>query len=492
MPEDKRSLVTRALNFMGLERKGENRPEYGRDYWNPDPYHFTWGRRFDHDSRIDYKGEVGQLDNSSLVMAVVNWTATQLPEALPVVQKPGPNNAYDTVWGHVCADIIRRPNPFTIWADDCRALGAAWWIDGNFHWYKVRDTAEDLIELWWLPWFMVKERWPGDGGNPEVPTTGPNRAQNGYLSHYQYDVPGKAPVLYQQSDIVHIKRGKNANNPRRGEGAFGPLIREIYGDNKAALFSATILRNLGISVPMLSPKDKDVTFNETQAEALKAKWVQQTTGDNVGIPIVSSVPIEATKFAWSPREIDLKELRKVPESRVAAVTGIPAAMLQFLVGLENGTSYAAYREARQQGYESVIVPIQSAIAEQLTWQLLPEFDKTKGARLIFDTSTVRVLQEDRDALYRRTTTALASGGITINQFLTSLGKPTVDGLDIHFVPGMSKPMTTEKLIERANQEIQAAPQPGEISPEDATMLATMGNLDRWMQKLDEQMKRFTT
>jgi phage portal protein BeeE len=299
-------------------------------------------------------------------------------------------------------------------------------IDGNFYWYKRRDSSGKLIELWALPWFMVKERWPGDGGSPAVPTTGPNAAENDYLSHYQYNQPGRTPVLYNQADIVHLKRGKDANNPRRGIGEFDSVIREIYGDNKAAAFAATILRNLGIIVPMLTPKGDGVSLNPTQAEQIKEKWVQQTTGDNVGIPIVSSLPIEAVKFGYSPEELDLKELRKVPESRIAAVTGIPAAMLQFLVGLENGTSFAAYREARMQGYESVIIPLQSMVAEQLTWQLLPELDETKGARITFDVSGVRVLQEDRDALYRRMSQALASGGLTLNQFLTSLNKPTVD------------------------------------------------------------------
>lgn len=461
-------------------------PDYGNNNYLPDfSYRYSpWNRH--RSTQIDYKAEVGNLDTSSLVMAVVNWTSTQLPEAQPVVQHPGENNAYEVQWGHECADLIRRPNPFTTWAEDCAVLSLGLWIDGNFHWYKQRDNSGAVIALWYLPWFLVKERWLGDGGDPVVPTTGPNAAENDYLSHYEYRIPGKAPVLYKQSDIIHLKRGKDPNNPRRGTGAFGPVISEVYGDNKAALFTATILRNMGIVVPMLTPKG-EATLNETQALALKEKWVQQTTGDNIGIPIVSALPIEAIKFAWSPQELDLKELRKVPESRIAAITGIPAAMLQFLVGLENGTSYAAYREARQQGYESVIVPIQTAIAEQLTWQLLPEFDTQKGSRIIFDTSTVRVLQEDRDKLYERTTRALGSGGITINQFLTSLGKPTVEGLDIHFVPSLAQPMTTERLIEKAQEE----PQPPEpVKPIDPAALAKFAEMERWFEGLEAQMKEF--
>lgn len=445
-------------------------------------YSPTWGRRYD--TSINYKGEVGNLDTSSLVMAVVHWKATQLPEAQPVVQYPGENNAYEIQWGHEVSALIRRPNPFTTWAEDCFLLALSLSIDGNFYWFKRRDTSGRLIELWALPFFMVKERWPGDGGSPAVPTTGPNAAENDYLSHYQYNQPGRQPILYKQSDIIHLKRGKDANNPRWGIGEFDSVIREIYGDNKAAHFAATILRNLGIIVPMLAPKGDGVSLNDSQALALKEKWVQQTTGDSIGVPIVSTLPVEPVKFGFSPEELDLKELRKVPESRIAAVTGIPAAMLQFLVGLENGTSYAAYREARMQGYESVIIPLQSMLAEQLTWQLLPEIDETKGARIIFDVSGVRVLQEDRDALYRRMSQALGSGGITINQFLASLNKPIVEGLDIHLISSLVSPMTTEKLIEKANAE----PVQPQALPADAASLAKFADMERMFAGLEEQMK----
>jgi phage portal protein BeeE len=478
------SFATRILDRLGLQLKAATpAPDYGNNQTPDFSYRYSPWSRY-RTTQIDYKAEVGNLDTSSLVMSVVNWTSTQLPEAQPVVQHPGTNNAYEVQWGHAAADLIRRPNPFTTWAEDCAVLSLGLWVDGNFHWYKQRDNSGAVIALWYLPWFLIKERWPGDGGSPEVPAS---EAENDYLSHYEYRIPGKAPILYKQSDIVHLKRGKDPNNPRRGIGAFGPVISEVYGDNKAALFTATILRNMGIVVPMLSPKGEGVTLNETQALSLKEKWVQQTTGDNIGIPIVATLPIEPHKFAFSPQELDLKELRKVPESRIAAITGIPAAMLQFFVGLENGTSYAAYREARMQGYESVIVPMQTAIAEQLTWQLLPEFDTQQGSRLIFDTSTVRVLQEDRDKLYERTTRALGSGGITVNQFLTSLGKPTVEGLDIHFVPSLATPMTTERLIEKAASEPE---EPKPIAPIDPASLAKFADVDRYLESLDKQMKEF--
>lgn len=384
--------LTKVLNYLGL-KKAPNYPQpsnwdYGRfDNWG-------WNRNWFNE--VDYASELGPLDGCYLIMAVINWTATQLPEAPPVVQKPGKNGALEPEWGHPCADIIRRPNPFDVWANDCGALSVSWWIDGNVYWLRARDLTGQVRELWYLPHFMVDERWPGDGKSPEVPTSGPNKALNTFLSHYQYNVPGKEPELFRADNILHIKRGKNIHNPRRGIGAFDSAFGELYGDKMMSRFAATIMKNMGIVVPLLTPKDSSTTINETQAQQIKEAWVSGTTGANAGKPLINSIPLDVTKFAWNPTEMDLSRMRLNSQSVVAALSGIPAALLQFMVGLENGTSFAAYEQAREQGYESVIIPIQSAIAEQITWQLLPDFDKTAGGQ-----TNVRYVQRESASIRPR-------------------------------------------------------------------------------------------
>jgi hypothetical protein len=197
--------------------------------------------------------------------------------------------------------------------------------------------------------------------------------------------------------------------------------------------------------------------------------------------------MEVSKLTSDPKELDLKELRNVPESRVAGVTGIPAIVLQFLVGLEHGHYGAAYEQAREQGYESVIIPIQKHIAEDLTWQVLPELEKAPGARIEFDISKVRVLAEDRDALYKRESDALRAGGITVDQFLSSIGKDALGSPlgDIRYVPSTSTPMAPDRLLEAATTVPQTPPQ-----PLDPNALAKFADVDRTIQYLEEQLKSF--
>lgn len=482
------TFLERTKAFFGLEKK--QAPDYGQPVYNDwQRWRFQgWGWNRDY-SAGDFSREVA-LDKSSLVMAVVNDTGTALAEAMPSVRKRNSKNKWDIVPDHECALLVQRPNPFNVWADYCGALSLSWWIDGNVSLFKSRNKqTSEVKELWYLPHFMVKPRWPEDKLTPEVPTSGPNKAQNDYLSHYQYDIPGKQPVLIPQADVLHIKRFINPENPRCGIGAFNSVITEIYGDGAAARFSATILKNMGITVPLFVPKDDSYSPTPQEALAFKEKWKQETTGNNAGNAMVMSIPLKPEKYTFSPQEMDLSTLRKIPESRIAAVTRYPAAYLQFLVGLENGTSYASYKQAREQAYEQVVIPIQSVLATNLTWQLLSEFDDSKGAQFFFDTSEVRVLQEDADALVKRETQVFAAGGSSLDQYLTALGKDPVGSPlgDIRMVPGLATPMSPEKLLEMATKEPE---QPLAPLPIDPASLAKFAEIDRYMNELEEQMKGF--
>lgn len=478
MPEAK--LTDRLAGYFGWERKSapRDRPSFGTSAFSS----WNWSQHSD----LDCKADKNFLDNSSLIMAIVNWTGVNLAEALPVVFKPDSKGIPQIDIGNPAADLIRRPNPFFTWADYCQAGAFDWWM-GDWYMQKVRDDAGDLIELWYIPKIFISPRWPNDGKSPEVPIS---EADNEFLSHYQYSQPGKPPVLIKKADMVHIKHGVNVNNPREGVCVWEPVLTEVYGDNAVARFSATIMKNMGMVQYLLSPKDKDITVNPEQARHIKEQWILNTTGENANKPMVNPVGLEATKMSFSPSELDLKELRKEPQTRVAGVAGVPAILVQYLVGLEHGHYGAAYEQARQQGYESVIIPIQNHISEDLTWQVLPELDDTKGAKLGFDISKVRVLQEDRDALYKRESDALRSGGITVDQFLTSIGKDALGSPlgDIRFVPSTSTPMSPETLIEKANTIVQP-PDPNQ-PPIDPASLAKFADVERYIENLESQMKEF--
>lgn len=418
---------------------------------------------FRRSDRVDYKAEVGDLDLNSLAMAVVNYKASRIPEAEPCVVTRDKQGNKERDFAHPVADLIRRPNPFNVWANYVGAAVCSWCFKGDVHFWKNRSLTT-VEELWYLPHFLVRARWPDDGGSPSVTQWAKEHGEkvnelNPFLSHYQYNAPGRSPILYPARDILHLKRYVNANNPREGIGVLEPLYKELYSDQRMALFTAAIMTNMGIQVPVFSPKDDKDEIDETDAEHMKELWMAKTTGPRAGEPVVMPVAIDIDKFGFSPEEMNLSELCLIPESRVAAVTGIPAATLQLLVGLQNGTSYASSEQARQQGFEEVILPLLRVWGEAFTWQLLKEFDDTEGATFEFDVSGVRVLQEDTDALYRREIEVFRAGGATYDQFLTAIGKKPVGGElgEVRLIPGLSSPMDEEQLIAKSNGSLAPTP-----------------------------------
>jgi phage portal protein BeeE len=481
------SLIHRLQNAMQVLRgtkAATDPPDFSAaPAWNDYSldYRFRWGRR---DTAIDYRREVGALDGHSLVACVFNYTGTRLPEAKPVIKRTNKNGDVETDPDHALAQLIRRPNKHHIWANYSQAASVDWWIDGGVRFKKVRDLTGQVIELWHIPHYMIKPRWPGDSGSPEVPR---EKNLDPFLSHYQFDVPGKAPVLWHANDVLHLKRGPLGED-RRTRGPFEPLVKELYGDDKMAQFTASIMRNMGIQVPVISPKDKDVRVDATKAAAMKEGWMAKTTGDRAGEPVILTEPIDFEKVGFSPTELDLSALRLIPESRVSAVTGIPAATLQLMVGLQNGTSYASSTQARQQGYEEVVIPIQQEWAEEINWQLLPEFKDTEGAEFWFDTSNVRVLEEDKDALVKRTVSQFSGGLITYDQALAACGlKPVGKPLgDYRMIPSLSTPTSPDQVLAMGNGSQK--PQP--IAPIDPASLAKFAEMDSFMESLERQMKEW--
>lgn len=474
--------------YRALQRKAKplSAPDLGQQ--NPAPYYpyrsSYWNRLF---TAKDYRHEVGDLDLNSLAMAVCNFTSNRIPEAKPAVLRTTKEGDQDFDYLHPAAQLIRRPNSHHIWANYAAALSMGWWFSGNVFILKVRSITGEVVELWLLPHPQVEPRWPGDGRSPEVPSDPKNDA---FLSHYQYTPPGKAPVLYPAKDVIHLKRGIDLARPRLGLGAFESLYKELYGDDAMAMFTASIMKNMGLQVPVFSPKDDTVTISATAAAAMKEGWIQKTTGDRAGEPVIMTEPVDLEKFGFNPTELDLSQLRLIPESRVCAVCQISPAALQVMVGIQNGTSYASSEQARQQGYEEVIIPIQSVWAEEFTHQLLSEFEDSEGAEFVFDTSKVRVLQEDEDAKVKRESEIFKSGGSTLDQYLTAVGKKPVGPPlgDVRMVPGLSTPMSPEKLIEMATKAPE--PKPTDKPPIDPASLAKFADMEQMFERLESEMKEW--
>lgn len=370
--------------------------------------------------RLNYRREVGNLLDASVVMAPVQWVQRALPEATLVVKSKKRNGDVDMVDDHPMLTLIQKPNPF--YADI-----VLWWgtvlsmlTDGNAYWFIVRNGYNQPAELWYIPHWMVEPKWEQNGTD--------------YIGHYQYSPgSGVAPMKIDPEDVVHFRHGINPRNLRKGIAPLDSAIREIYMDNESSAFVSALLKNMGVPGVVISPKGGAMAATG-DVDATKAWFQEQFGGDNRGKPLVMGAPTDVTPYGFNPQQMNMSESRDIAEERVCALIGIPAAVVGFGSGLQSTKVGATMEEMRKLAWHNGVLPIARLIADELQRSLLPLFPKTQGQTVDWDTDDVRAMQEDEDKKTDRWNKRLGGGGVTIYDYRVALGMDADDSHRIYLRP----------------------------------------------------------
>jgi len=384
-----------------------------------------YGFRGYHGSSYDYVAAVGDGTGSSTVMAPLLWMARTFPEAPPALYQRDDTGEEQPVYDHKMLRLLERPNGFhsgiTIWM----ATLVDWLVNGDAYWYKNRPRSGGApVELWWLPSWAVTPRIRPTWEPPVPPSPAdPTAMWQTYISGYDYYVDG-SPFWIERADIVHFRYGLDPENPRKGLTPLRSVLREVFSDDEAANFTAALLRNMGVPGVMVSP-DSAQPISEEDAIATKQYLTEKFAGDLRGEPLVMTSKTNVEQFGFNPTEMALTDLRRVPEERVTAVLGVPAIVAGLGAGLQRST-FTNFSEARQAAYEAGVIPNQRILAEDVRWQLLPEWETDPFLwRFGFDLSKVKVLQEDVYRMVQRHNIGVNGGWEMVSEARKAAGL-TVD------------------------------------------------------------------
>lgn len=406
----------------------------------------NWNRQLGR-TRYDYAAQTDPSTNS-IVVATLLWICRTFPEAPIQVLQDQPDDTQEAVKRHPLTEILKRPNPYYSGILLWYATLTDFLISGNAYWVKVRSGAGRVVELWWVPQHMMQPRWPADG--------------SAFLSHYEYRPDGLNVVRVEVEDVVHFRYGMDPDNVRKGLSPLASLMREVFTDDEAANFTSSILKNTGVPSVVLSPDDDGVSVGIDDLEKVKAEFMARFGGDRRGEPLVMSGKTKVSVLSFNPQQMDLRNLRMIPEERVSAVLGVPAAVVGLGTGLMNTKVGATMSEMREQAYESCIIPTQRLIADELDVQLLSDFADPATCNVSFDLTKVRVLQDDQDKLHERAREDLKAGGIMVDEFRQMIG---LDGLDgkagaVLYIPNTITAKDPTTLLD--------VPEPALLSPPAAT------------------------
>ena len=356
--------------------------------------------------------EIGDGTGNSAVVACLNVLSTSFAEPRLKVYREIGDSDYEMVDNHPVTTLINRPNPYTSGSLLAHYIVTALNAEGDAYLLKNKNKAGRVIELVPLMPHYIKPR-----GNEKQ-----------LITHYEYYVKDSNSinqnefVVIPSSDIVHIRQGVDPNNHRKGFAPLKAVLREILGDEAAGQYAAALLHNMAVPGVILSPKDDAMGGpSQDEAEAIAQIYKQKFGGSNRGAPMILTGAMDVKVVSWSPEQLNLNQLRRLPEERVSAALGVPAILAGLGAGLESAT-YNNTRELREFFTEQKLIPLWQTVANEITHQLL-QSDFTADPKILckYDLNEVRALDVDKGEIFKRMQTGVTGGWITVAEARKAVG-----------------------------------------------------------------------
>ena len=363
--------------------------------------------------------EIGDGSANSAVIACLNVLSTAFSEPTLNVVKEDTFGNVEKLNNHPISVLYARPNPFMSAGLLNHYIVLAINTVGDAFLYKNRNKLGQVVQLVPLMPSMVQVR-----GN-----------ENQLITHYEYYQQGAGePLILPVEDVVHIRQGIDPNDHRRGHAPLKGVLREILGDEAAGQWSAALLHNMAVPGVVLSPRNDSLGGpTREEAEAISESYKTKFGGANRGAPMVLSGSMNVDIVSFSPDQMKLQELRRLPEERISAVLGVPAILAGLGAGLDSAT-YNNTKELREFFTEQKLIPMWKTVSNELTHQLLIPDYKDASSKCEFDYSQVRALQEDMDELYKRVNTGVQGGWITIGEARKVVGLEADEKHDLYLRP----------------------------------------------------------
>ena len=400
----------------------------------------------------NFAREIGDPLNSSLLMVGIQYAMGALSEPSFLIGANDKEGKFERIDGHPLLERLSAPNPHHSLAELWGLWAFSWLIDGNAYWYQgERDRRSRPMSIWPIPHWCLEPRWSGTD----------------FISYYEYKPGDGSTSRIPVEDVVHFRNGLDPRNTRKGLSPLRAAMMEVYTDLQALAFSAMLLKNLGVPPFAIMPKEfpemreaDATTENMEQPDidvvGIKQAVMRKLTGKNRGEPLIFDAPFEIKTLGIEPRKMSLDTHHEIPESRVAALLGIPGIMLGFLYGSKYGQARASWGEAREQATEVFLVPTWGRFCATVHRQMLWQYEKPeRAAQLILkpDLSTVKALEEDENEKHKRAREDWSAGLITRYDAKTSLGMSADETDKVYLIPGKAQ------LVKQDGSPLYVAPEP---------------------------------
>lgn len=257
-----------------------------------------------------------------------------------------------------------------------------------------------------------------DGQVRELYTLRPDRVKvranrTGWVEAYEYSVGGKKTVFPVPqnggpfdktiSPILHVKLFHPLDDhygmsPLEAAGANVDMHNAALSWNKALLDNAA--RPSGALV--YSGPEGAENLTADQFDRLKSELDSSFGGArNAGKPLLLDGGLDWRSMSLSPADMDFIEAKHSAAREIALAFGVPP----MLLGIPGDNTYSNYREANLAFWKQTVLPLVKKVAASLSMWLRPGIESNQDFSIICDISDIDALSTERDALWRRISSA---------------------------------------------------------------------------------------
>jgi HK97 family phage portal protein len=397
-------------------------------------------------------GDERRGDGNSAVFACLMAIAMSVPEPPVRVYRTNADGNNEWLEGDPLQALLDAPTPAGELSPKELWFWVAWALhtDGNAYLLKTRSGNKRTGN--------VVQLWPA---SPSLIAPITERESDDWISYYSLQVGPNEWQPVNVANVVHFRLGIDDRDMRRGLSPLKRLARQISTDEEADRFTDTLLKNYAVPGLVVKPANGGL-INPDDAERIKKSFDRKFGNDRRGNTAVLSKDTDVMQFGYSPEQMNLSVLHRIPEERIAAVMGVPAIIAGLGAGLDRAT-YSNFREAREMFTETKLVPLWAMLAEKLNASLLPDFHSDPAVTIAHDLTDVRALQEDEDRKYARLNIGVqgARPWITVNEARADVGLPPVDGGDELVAPALSPPPRLREEDRESDDEAELTRENGQ-------------------------------
>ena len=208
---------------------------------------------------------------------------------------------------------------------------------------------------------------------------------DGQVDSFEYNAG--SPIRYDYEQVAWISTPSWSHDPRGlyGVGAIQSLHADLMTEKATAELTA-LTSATGRPTGLLSPSEEGDRWSRDQIRMVKEAYTESMNKGS-GVLVVGGA-VQYTPIAWSPREMEFSEVRKLTRESILAALDVPPAR----VGLPN-TNYATAAAQSKRYFESLIGRADLFAAEFT--RIARMFENSEDLYVYFDFGDVEALQESK-------------------------------------------------------------------------------------------------